>query len=208
MPAKKITTSASPDLGFLKLEVSPSLIAQAIYVYQSNAHRGISKTQSRGVMDRSTRKIYKQKGTGNARHGARSAPIFVGGGITFGPSGMATPLKSLNQKMKLRALAGILHLYKKEDRLAVVDTSQIKNLSTKKVLKLFPQDVSGDNYGLVHAGKNSQLLKSSSNISGLTMLSAARLNAFKVAQNKKLIFTHDAVKVIKDRLAGVKTSKK
>ncbi|KKT36270.1 MAG: 50S ribosomal protein L4, partial [Candidatus Collierbacteria bacterium GW2011_GWA1_44_12] len=129
MPTKKTTTTTSiaPDFSVFNVEVSPSLISQAIYVYQANSHRGVAKAKTRGEVTASTRKIYKQKGTGNARHGAKSAPIFVGGGVVFGPTGLATPLKSFNQKMKLKALAGILTLYRAEDRLSLLDSKELKD---------------------------------------------------------------------------------
>ena len=64
---------------------SPTLLAQAIRVYQSNSHQKTSAVKTRGEVVGSTKKIYRQKGTGNARHGAKYAPVFVGGGIAHGP---------------------------------------------------------------------------------------------------------------------------
>ena len=66
-------------------KINNPLMAQAVRVYLANQRRGTLKTKSRGEVAISTRKIYRQKGTGRARHGAASAPIFVGGGIAFGP---------------------------------------------------------------------------------------------------------------------------
>ena len=77
----------------------PSLIAQAIRVYQANLRQGTVSTKTRGEVTGSTRKIYRQKGTGRARHGSIKAPIFVGGGIVFGPQPRDFSLK-LPQKMR------------------------------------------------------------------------------------------------------------
>ena len=85
------------------VKVNDPLMAQAVRVYLANQRRGTVKTKSRGEVKISTRKIYRQKGTGRARHGAASAPIFVGGGIAFGPRQRDYSLK-LNQKMKKAAL--------------------------------------------------------------------------------------------------------
>src|SRR3989339_658705 len=140
MPTKKVTTTTSQDLSIFSLEVSPSLLAQAIHVYQENSHRGVSKTKTRGEINATKKKVYKQKGTGNARHGAKSAPIFVGGGVVFGPTGLKSAPKSLNQKMKVKALAGILSLYQKENRLSLVSATEIKETSTKSAQKALGQD--------------------------------------------------------------------
>lgn len=109
--------------------------------------------------------------------------------------------------MKLKALAGIMNLYRQEDKLSLLEVGSFKDLSTKKVLKLLPKDVSGNNYALVHFNDKSELLRSSKNIPGLTLLSAARLNAYKVAQNKNVILTATAFDFLKDRLSKVQSTK-
>ena len=62
------------------------LLAQAVRVYEERSHIGFAKTKTRAEVNRTTKKVYKQKGTGGARHGARSAPIYVGGGTAHGPN--------------------------------------------------------------------------------------------------------------------------
>src|SRR3972149_4980450 len=66
-------------------KINRQLMAQAVRVYLANQRVGNASTKTRGEVEGSTRKIYKQKGTGRARHGAIRAPIFVGGGVVFGP---------------------------------------------------------------------------------------------------------------------------
>jgi large subunit ribosomal protein L4 len=101
-------------------EINKKLLAQALRVYEDRGHPGFAKTKSRGEVDISTRKIYKQKGTGLARHGARSAPIFVGGGIAHGPKGVKRIL-TLPKKMRRRALISAFNWKVKEDKLFVID---------------------------------------------------------------------------------------
>ena len=84
---------------------SPKLLAQALRVYESNAHQKTHKVKTRGEVVGSTRKIYRQKGTGNARHGAKYAPMFVGGGIAHGPTGVRPDNMVLPKRMRRRALA-------------------------------------------------------------------------------------------------------
>nr|AMR06840.1 ribosomal protein L4 [uncultured bacterium] len=198
MATKKTTTTTAKanDFSVFSQEVSPSLLAQAIHIYRENSHRGVSKTKSRGEVDLTKHKVYKQKGTGNARHGAKSAPIYVGGGVAFGPTGIKSAPKSLNQKMKVKSLIGILSLYNKEDRLSLVDISSLSTSNTKKAAALF-----GDtNSTLVHFDESQQLIKSVSNLKNLTLCSARRLNTYDVASSPKVYFTPTALELIIKRL--------
>ena len=99
--------------------VNKVLLAQAIRVYEDRRHPGLSKTKTRGEVNLSTRKIYRQKGTGLARHGARSAPIFVGGGKAHGPKGLKRVLK-LPKKMRGKALNIALSIKANEGSVFVV----------------------------------------------------------------------------------------
>ena len=105
--------------GFVEKE-NPALLAQAIKVYESRSHFGLSKTKTRGEVTASTRKIYRQKGTGRARHGALSAPIFVGGGKAHGPKGEKREL-SLPKKMRRKVLKIALGLKVRNDDLVIID---------------------------------------------------------------------------------------
>lgn len=114
-----------------------ALLSQAIRVYEARRHPGLSKTKTRGEVTASTRKIWRQKGTGRARHGALSAPIFVGGGTAHGPKGLKRRL-TLPKKMKKKALNVALSLKAKSGDLLVVDgvsslkkTKEAQNLVNK-----------------------------------------------------------------------------
>jgi large subunit ribosomal protein L4 len=183
------TTTGQQDLSiFSSVEVKPALLTQAIHIYQENSHRGVSKTKTRGEINATKKKVYKQKGTGGARHGAKSAPIYVGGGVPFGPTGLKSAPKSLNQKMKVQALAGVLSLYQKENRLVLINSSDIKESSTKSAQKAL-----GDGKAaFVYSTESEGLLKSISNLNNITILSARRLNVFTVASSPKIYLTSSA----------------
>lgn len=193
---KKTTTPKTSDFSVFNKEVSPSLLSQAIHIYRENSHRGTSKTKTRSEVDLTKHKVYKQKGTGNARHGAKSAPIYVGGGVAFGPTGIKTSPKSLNQKMKVKSLIGILSLYKKEERLSLIDTSSLNKISTKKASALFGSSKAT----LVHQDESSEFIKSVSNLKELTLRSARRLNTYDIALSPKVFFTPTALELIIKRL--------
>lgn len=123
--------------------INDALLAQAIRVYESRSHAGLSKVKSRGEVISSKRKIYRQKGTGGARHGARSAPIFVGGGKAHGPKGLKREL-SLPYKMKKSALEIGLSLKAKEKEVVVV--SNLSELKKTKDAAILIKKIAGGQY--------------------------------------------------------------
>ena len=203
MATKKVLTQSQPDLSIFNKEVAPSLLAQAIYVYQENSHIGVSKVKTRGEVSLTKHKGYKQKGTGNARHGAKSAPIFVGGGVVFGPRGLKLTPKSLNKKMKIKALLGALSLYNREKRLSLLDTAAIKDSSTKSALS----SLGAEKLGLVHFNEDPKILKSIGNLDNVVLLSANRLNVYKVVQSPKIVLTPSAYTHLVERLKSVLLTK-
>lgn len=84
--------------------VNEKLLAQALFVYQSNQTQGTKIAQTRGEVNRTTAKVYRQKGTGGARHGSKRAPIYVGGGKAHGPRGVLAARRKLNTKMRRLSL--------------------------------------------------------------------------------------------------------
>jgi large subunit ribosomal protein L4 len=193
---KVATENKESNFSVFNKEVSPSLLAQAIHIYQENSHQGVSKTKTRGEIDATKHKVYKQKGTGGARHGAKSAPIFVGGGVVFGPTGYKNTPLSFNQKMKVKALLGILSLYNKEGRLLSVDVSSLSTSSTKNALNILGKDKAA----LVHFDESKEVLNSVSNLKNISLYSARRLNVFNVALMPKLYLTSSALNHLVSRL--------
>jgi large subunit ribosomal protein L4 len=202
MATKKstITTKTSSDFSVFKVKVSEALLAQAIYVYQSNSHQDTSKVKTRGEIVASKRKIHKQKGTGRARHGALSAPIFVGGGVTHGPTGIQPNRKKLNTKMKQKALAGALSLLHAKNALDLFKSPTGKSIKTKQVLKLIPKDLEDKPFTLVQHQATPSLLKAFSNIQSIRIIPVDQLNAFHVLQSQKILFTPEALDFIKTKL--------
>lgn len=132
-----------------ELERTPNehLLAQAVHVYQSRSHVGLSKAKTRGEVSGSTRKIYRQKGTGNARHGGIRAPIFVGGGKAHGPDGLKRVL-TLPKNMRRAALAMAVTTKAKAGELVLVnglDTLKKTNDAADLVAKV----KKGQNYTVV-----------------------------------------------------------
>src|SRR3989344_5604580 len=104
----KVVSKLSLPKEIFGVRVNERLIAQAVRVYLANQRKGTASTKTRGEVRGSTRKIWRQKGTGRARHGSRKAPIFVGGGIAHGPRGVTAASLKLTKKMRRLALFGAL----------------------------------------------------------------------------------------------------
>src|SRR5882724_11511103 len=124
--AEKVTVPAA----IFGEKVNKTLLAQAVRVYLANKRQGNASTKTRGEVDGSTRKIYRQKGTGKARHGSVRAPIFVHGGVVFGPKPRDFSL-SLPKKMKRKALFSALSAKLQGKELIVVSSLETITPKTK-----------------------------------------------------------------------------
>jgi large subunit ribosomal protein L4 len=99
--------------------VNLPLLAQAVYVYEKRGHVGLRNTKTRSEINRTTKKVYKQKGTGGARHGSRRANVFVGGGVIFGPRPLKRVL-TLSDRVKIQAKFMAYTIKAKEGRMVMV----------------------------------------------------------------------------------------
>jgi large subunit ribosomal protein L4 len=187
---------------------NPAILAQALRIYISNSHQKTHKVLTRGEVDGSTRKIYRQKGTGNARHGAKYAPIFVGGGIAHGPNGVRPENMVLPKAMRRRALAAAMEQKLREA--SVSGLTNLKTLTTKtstvaKLLAIAAHHP--DNTVLIVTDDRASLLyQSVSNLQGVTMKRAALVNAYDLVSCDHLLLTKKALATITARaICEVKT---
>ena len=183
-------------------KINDSLMSQAVRVYLANQRQGTSKTQDRGEVDRTTKKIYQQKGTGRARHGSRRAPIFVGGGRVFGPTPRDLSL-SISKKMKILALFSALSSKLKDSEIKIIqglETIEPKTKLMAEVLKnLEIKDASKILLVMSRPGKESaNIYRAGRNIKGVEIVSANSLNAYRVLDNKIIILMKEAVNSLKD----------
>jgi len=189
---------------------NPALLAQVIRVYEDRRHPGLSKTKTRGEVTASTRKIWRQKGTGRARHGAVSAPIFVGGGVAHGPTGVKRQL-SLPKKMRKKALKVALSLKAKNGELVVVDgISKLKK--TKEAASLI-NEIEGKEKGIkgnakltfILSDKNVNAKLALRNIKNVDVVTYKDLNAYRVYLGGILVIDKEAL--IEKGARDIKSSK-
>ncbi|MEK7118974.1 MAG: 50S ribosomal protein L4, partial [Patescibacteria group bacterium] len=177
-------------------KVNAKLLATAVRVYRANQRKGNASTKTRGEVEGSTKKIYRQKGTGRARHGGIRAPIFVGGGIAFGPRPRDYSL-SLPKKMRRIALASALTRQYMEGNIMVVDGLEDLEPKTKRFADAFCAMQMND--GLVVTGGNiGNVLRGARNLAGIDMLPATDLHTYAVLAHKKVMLMKNAVHVLQE----------
>ncbi len=166
-------------------KMNKALLAQAIRVYTDRAHIGEAYTKGRGEINRTTKKWYKQKGTGRARHGARSAPIFVGGGVAHGPKGISRTL-TLSTAMKRKALAVAITQAVKEERVMVGEL----NFKKTKEAQVFLNKVTTKKYAkvtFVLKAVNGETKRYLRNIKNVKVISLLDLNVFSIFFGGRII---------------------
>lgn len=185
-------------------KINEQLMAQAVRVYLANQRRARAKTKARGEVIGSGRKIYRQKGTGRARHGDRYAPIFVGGGIAHGPRGEVKRLK-MPKKMKRLALFSALTSKLKAKNVIVMKGLEKIKPKTKEMTKMM-QNLKckmkngklREKISLVLPEKIESVVRAARNIANLKLIQANLLNTYEVLNGGKLIFARDSIKKLKE----------
>jgi large subunit ribosomal protein L4 len=175
-------------------------LLQRVVVWQLAKRRaGTHKVLTRGEINRTKKKLYKQKGTGQARHGARSAPLFVGGAKAMGPVQHSHEF-DLPKKVRALGLRHALSAKAKDGQLVVLDAATADAVKTKALAERFGK--LGVESALIVDGefdKNFSL--SARNLAHVALLPASGLNVYDILRRDKLVLTTAAVKLIEERLA-------
>lgn len=181
------------------VSANPSLLAQAVRVYLVNQRQGNVKVKTRSEVIGSTRKIYRQKGTGKARHGAIKAPIFVGGGIAHGPKQKDYNLK-FNKKEKKLALFAALSIKLKEKKIFGLDEKVLIMKPKTKTFVNFLKELKllgKSNLVIMKKMEKNNLVLAIRNISGISFVDVNSLNPYLILKSNNLIFIENALEVFK-----------
>lgn len=182
-------------------EVNWDLIAQAVHVYRSNQRQSGAKTKTRGDVVMTGAKWFKQKGTGNARHGAQSAPIFVGGGVSHGPTGLENWKRTLPTKMARRATQSALLAMAEKNAVSVgadLDTIESKTKSgTEFITKL-----NGAKKVLIIVDNEPRenVVRAFANVALTTVTRASRVNALELSSVDHVVIMQPALEALTARL--------
>lgn len=205
MKAKVLTLDAGdageielPD-GIFGLEPRADLLHRVVVWQLAKRRAGTHKTKTRGEVNRTTKKVYRQKGTGSARHGARSAPLYVGGGKAMAPV-VRSHAFDLPKKVRAAALRHALSAKAKDSRLVVLDSAAVDQVKTGALAKRLGK--LGDGHILVVDGTFDQKFALSvRNLPKVSLLPVDGLNVYDVLRRDTLIVTKSGVKAIEERLS-------
>lgn len=179
--------------------VSDALISQAAQVYLARQRQATAKTKTRSEINRTKKKWFKQKGTGNARHGARTPAIFVGGGTAHGPDGEQNFKLSLNAKMKNKAMLGALAL--QAEHTFICDELDKLDGKTKSAAKLLAPELAKQQRILLVVDKMSaNLYRSTNNLAMVFATTASNLHLLTLLRADLLICTSAGIKSLEERL--------
>jgi large subunit ribosomal protein L4 len=180
-------------------QVNQVILAQAVHVYLSNQRQGTAQTQTRSMVTRTTKKWYRQKGTGNARHGAKSANLFVGGSVAHGPTGEENWSKKLSKKMKIKALINGFRAQIKN--IVINDEIDELNGKTKQAFQLLDKIVGLDHKVLIVVASDSEKVKRSlANLPTVSLINSKYINVLDIVSVDKIVMTKEALKGIEEKI--------
>lgn len=185
------------DYKFLDIEPNVDLVALSVKIYLGNQRESNAHTKDRGDVTGSTRKLYRQKGTGNARRGSVKSPLLRGGGTVFGPKNDRNYKRKLSKKLRLLAMLSALNmvassdgLYVSKDKFDFTKTKEanefIKLLNFKKLL-------------IVQNGDEPMIYKAFVNLKGYKVANLSELSVYDIIDYGKVIFTEESIKSLEAR---------
>jgi large subunit ribosomal protein L4 len=175
--------------------VSQPLMHQALLRQNANAHLGTHKVKTRAEVNRTTKKVYRQKGTGNARQGSRKAPHWVGGGVAFGPV-VRSYKQDMPKKMRRAAIRSALSQKAADQQIVVVDKLEMAAPKTRDFAAAMK--ALGVTKGLiVLPGRNEIIEKSANNVGNVKTLFASYLNIRDIFKYDQLVMPLDSLDAIK-----------
>lgn len=187
-------------------EISEGAIYYAIKNELANKRVGTASTKTRSEVRGAKSKPWRQKGTGRARAGRRRSPLWVGGGITFGPKPRDFGYK-VPKKLKRRAIKSILSLKAKDESLKVVEDFTIESGKTKELAAILKALAQKERTVLVLSGDDSMLKRAGRNIPNLSVLTYNRLNAHDLFYGRRLLVMKDTVNKLNDFYGSGEVSK-
>ena len=198
LDAKKAGEIELADAVFGIEEIRSDILQRMVRYQLSKRQAGTHSTQNRDDVSRTTKKLYRQKGTGGARHGSRNAPIFVGGGVAHGPH-PHSHAHALPKKVRALAMKHALSSKVKDEALIVLDgfdgektkdlVAQLKALNISNALFIGGAEV------------NEKFAKAARNIPNIDVLPLAGLNVYDVLRRKTLVLSREAVEGVNARFA-------
>ena len=181
-------------------KINNKLVSAVLYKTNANYKGRRAKTKQQNEVSGPTSKIYAQKGTGNARHASKKAPIFVGGGVAHGPKGESNyKIRKLNKSEKKLSIASIITEKNKSNNLLVFNDFNEKIQKTKDVNKILLKFDAKNSILIVDKKSKENIEKATRNIPNVKITDIGHFSAFDLVKYKKIIFTESSVKELEKR---------
>tara|TARA_B110000116_G_C16578519_1_gene465208 strand:+ start:70 stop:696 length:627 start_codon:yes stop_codon:yes gene_type:complete len=181
-------------------KINKKLVAHVLYSKSANSKLRLAKTKQKNEIKGSTAKIYAQKGTGNARHASRKAPLFVGGGVAHGPKGGGNyKIRKLNKKEKKSSIVSILSEKQSLNKIVIFEDFNEKIKKTKDFFNIIKKfDLKGSLL-IIDKNSNKNIELAARNIKFIKMSSPEYLNIHDLLKFKKIVFTSSSLKTVEER---------
>ena len=178
-------------------EYNEALIHQVIVAQHNNARQGTKSTLTRSEVNLTKKKLWRQKGTGNARHDEKSAPQFVGGGVVFAPKPRDFSQK-INKKMRDKAFSSAISQKIRQGEVYILDEVNFADAKTKAASEFVKAFGLNKRAVVVTNGNNQNVIRATANIQKLNCVDVNLLNVCEVVENTYLVFTKDAIKKLEE----------
>lgn len=181
-------------------KINDKLVSNVLYKSNVNFKGRKAKTKQKNEIKGSTAKIYSQKGTGNARHASKKAPIFVGGGVAHGPKGQSNYKKrKLNKSEKKMSIASLITKKNNSKDLIIFDDFQSQILKTKEMNNILKKFEANNSIIIADNKSKDNIFKSVRNIPNVKITDINHFSAYDLAKFKKIIFTETSIKELEKR---------
>ena len=181
-------------------KINNKLVSAVLYKTNANYKGRRAKTKQQNEVSGPTSKIYAQKGTGNARHASKKAPIFVGGGIAHGPKGqLAYKTRKLNKSEKKNSVASLISEKNKNKNLLVFSDFVKEIKKTKEIFSIIKKFELTNSLMILDKSSKGKIERSIRNIPNLKVTDINHFSAFDIVKFKKIVFTETSVKELEKR---------
>lgn len=171
-----------------------------VVAYQANRRTGSANTKTRGEVSGNNKKIFRQKGTGNARHGDKRAPIMVGGGVVFGPR-PCDYTKKVNKTTRRLALRRVLGDIIAGDKVVTVPSFSVEDGKTKSFLSAVASIATGKKILIIAESFDEKTKLAGRNVQDVLLMSAAEVNVEQLLHAKKVVLVENSFETLASRTA-------
>ncbi len=182
------------------IEPNKQVMFDAVQVYQANRRQATAKTKNRAEVKGGGRKPWKQKGTGRARAGSNRSPIWVGGGVVFGPTGQQNYSLAMNKGAHRLALRSALSLKVAEKGIIVLEKLEMAEAKTKAMIEVLAKVNAGKKVLLVLDEENDNVILAARNIPGIMIVPTTNVSVYDLLNVDSMVTTKAAIKMIEEAL--------